>query len=314
LKLKNKQGGFTLLELLVVVAILASLAGALMVAYDGLGEKADSATASHSLAAIDQGVRTFRVVTKSYPNELDDLAVSATAGITLLGTEAREKFTGFQLSSDMVNSLTNAGVTRVRKIAAADNALITNTTATPAAVSNPETPNWVFNLPAAGGISGGALTGPLALASPAVAGTSTDIVSIVANDAAGATTCADTNTAFDTTVQTDAHRLTEMAGLRNDQCHVVVALGLGNNSTLISNEIGAHAAGFSEAPTYPKLGSREYARYLALFHVASDTTDPTGLLAADGIFSPNEVNGTAKFVGVIDTNGDPLDEELAESK
>lgn len=59
--LQAKQGGFTLLELLVVVAILAVLAGAVISAMDGKEERAAQSTTVHSMATIESGMAVYKV-------------------------------------------------------------------------------------------------------------------------------------------------------------------------------------------------------------------------------------------------------------
>ncbi len=76
-KLQNKQGGFTLLELLVVVAILAIIAGAVISSLDGQEELAAQKTTVHTMAALEQGLQVYRVSEKRrLPAELDSLICS----------------------------------------------------------------------------------------------------------------------------------------------------------------------------------------------------------------------------------------------
>src|SRR5690606_5384343 len=72
-KLQAKQKGFTLLELLVVITLLAILATGALVAYDGVGENAQAARAASTAATLDQGVRAFRAVTYAYQDQWDHL-------------------------------------------------------------------------------------------------------------------------------------------------------------------------------------------------------------------------------------------------
>ena len=73
-KLQAKQGGFTLLELLVVVAILAVIAGAVISSLDGKEEGAAQATAVHTMAALESGMKTYKVTEKRLlPDELESL-------------------------------------------------------------------------------------------------------------------------------------------------------------------------------------------------------------------------------------------------
>jgi hypothetical protein len=102
----------------------------------------------------------------------------------------------------------------------------------------------------------------------------------------------------------DSSRLRDIAGLDETRGHVVVAVGIGNNSTLVKATNGLKG-GLSEAPLYTNVPKDQYGRYIALFHVATDTDD-------DGTFAAGEYLGTAEFLGIIDTKGDWYDEEQAE--
>ncbi|WP_417536011.1 type II secretion system protein [Methylophaga sp.] len=101
-KLQNKQGGFTLLELLVVVAILAIIAGAVISSLDGQEELAAQKTTVHTMAAMEEAFQVYRVSEKRrLPGGLDSLlcvtgadasnatlaysAYANTSNLTLLG-------------------------------------------------------------------------------------------------------------------------------------------------------------------------------------------------------------------------------------
>ncbi|RMH37656.1 MAG: type II secretion system protein [Nitrospirae bacterium] len=79
----RNQRGFTLLELLVVVAILAIIAGGLVVAYDGIEELSKNKQQSNAMAALDEAIRNFTAVTGFAPTEFDSL-VAVTGSTTLL--------------------------------------------------------------------------------------------------------------------------------------------------------------------------------------------------------------------------------------
>ena len=100
--------------------------------------------------------------------------------------------------------------------------------------------------------------------------------------------------------------LAAITGLPADTTHIVVALGLGNNSSIVSDDITVNSANFSEAPFYADLASTEYGRFYLLFHVASDTD-------ADDLIQAGEVFGEARFVGVLDAEGNWLDQEFADA-
>ncbi|WP_415904352.1 type II secretion system protein [Neptuniibacter sp. QD48_55] len=73
-KLQGKQGGFTLLELLVVVAILAVIAGSVIASLDGKEEGAAQSTTVHTMAALESGLRVFETTEKRIlPAELESM-------------------------------------------------------------------------------------------------------------------------------------------------------------------------------------------------------------------------------------------------
>lgn len=280
-KLKGKQGGFTLLELLVVIAIMATLAGSLLVSYDGLQGKADKAQATYNLAAIDQGVRTFKVVTGDFPNRLDNLIDdgATAAALFTLPKKLKGKISSHTLTADGLGALADVGIDTVR--------LINETNNVETEVGDLSIPNRAFDDADRG------LGEDLSLA----------IGSQVAVIEFEGSVDLDLGEITD-----DSSRLRDIAGLDATLPHLVVALGVGNNSSIVSTDSGANAANFSQAPYYGSVDEDEYGRFVALFHIATDEDD-------DGTFDAGEEGdffGEAKFIGVVDTFGDWLDEELAE--
>ena len=66
--------GFTLLELLVVVAILAAIAGTATIALQDTDARASAAAHVAMMDELNKGVRTFRVLNKNaLPNNFDSL-------------------------------------------------------------------------------------------------------------------------------------------------------------------------------------------------------------------------------------------------
>ena len=284
--------GFTLLELVIVIAILAVIGGAALVSYDGLDTKAAKSQATFNLAAIDKGVRLFKVVTGDYPENLDlltlsdttvgdvtgDAAATATAGgffsrVTreLEGTDANKATSDgslhfFKATAAIADSFAEAGIEQLRGIALADD------------TADIEIANRAFDDPTSGVGADVAVAADL-------------VLPILKSKNLGAA---------------DSSLLANITGLDSDTTHLVVALGLGNNSTIVSDTVNVNSASFSEAPFYSDVASTEYGRFILLFHVATDTNDNDEIDDA-------EVFSSVRFVGALDAEGNWLDQEFSDS-
>lgn len=292
-KIRN-QAGFTLLELLVVVAILAIVAGGVLVAYDGLEAKSANGQASHSLAALDSGVRTFTSIRKTAPDNLDSLIAGTPTGggqvvtalpgtpaliATLSAGELDGKVTSTALTAAQRAALTAAGINQLRYIDLAGNGaggtLTTlNNAGTALAVGNislADIPNRIFDIPTVDGAAnknrGRGYSHPLITGSPVA----------VWNAGVG-----------------NINNLKVGAGATD----VLIAFGLGNNASIFKADSAAVGGdvNLSQAPNYPNVAKNEYNRYVLLYNVG-----PAGAELPK-----------AKLQAVVDAKGDFLDEELAE--
>ena len=81
-KLQGKEKGFTLLELLVVITLIAILATGALIAYEDVGESAEAASAGNAAATIDRAIRTYRAVENVYPNQWDNLGDAGGSGLS----------------------------------------------------------------------------------------------------------------------------------------------------------------------------------------------------------------------------------------
>lgn len=73
-RIRNKQGGFTLLELLVVVAILAAIAGTATIMLQDTDRKQAAGAHVAMMDELSKGIQTFRVLNKGkYPDVWDSL-------------------------------------------------------------------------------------------------------------------------------------------------------------------------------------------------------------------------------------------------
>ena len=73
---QSARSGFTLVELLLVVAILGVLAGIVVVNVAGKGEGARIQATRQSIANISTAVNLFEVANNGFPDSLDQLTVS----------------------------------------------------------------------------------------------------------------------------------------------------------------------------------------------------------------------------------------------
>lgn len=324
--LKNQQG-FTLLELLVVVAILAIVAGGLVVAYEGFEKSSAKAQASHSIASIDNAIRIFTSVRGVAPDQLDSLLAVTPASATLptpgitqgtgVGLATLHDFDGdldfdkfldssstdnAGLTQPWLNSLNAAGIANARYVDLAGNARTDDVGSTCAAT-------------------------PVSLTITAQDGTATTVGCIDDADIP--------NRVFDfprpgsnrnrgrgfshtlaltddimmwnpgaggvnlTKVGANAGSMIGAAGsTMTSDADRLIAFGLGNNATMYSRqENSIDDVSSSNAPNYPDVARSVYNRYMVLYNVGS-------LDSAKSI---------ASLQAVIDSRGDFLDEELAEA-
>ena len=319
MKLKHTQlkhqlkKGFTLLELLVVVAIMAIIGGSIITAYDGLVSQSQKATATHTIGALTNSVRQYNVLEKEYPNNLESLMSAApTAAGTfeaatldtvvdattdadakftaapvksgILGAKLAGKFNVTVLTDDQIDNLVEAGITRIR---------YTHVT------GDDETAAALTNIFTAGNE-----------ADPTVGALSEISIPQHAFEAPRAGSDRNRGRGFALDFDDTASNLSAMvwaagsAGYNNVKVGanpdaVLVGLGIGNASTLVdaSGNSGdttrpVGAVRLATAPYYGDVAKNSYQHYIALFDVSR---------------SP------AEFVAIVDSRGDFLDEEFAES-
>lgn len=105
-KLKAKQAGFTLLELLVVVAILAAIAGTATIALQDTDARAAAAAHVAMMDELNKGIRTFRVLRKGFPTDFDSLAILS--GATATSDNLASNATKIELTDTASLSVTTA--------------------------------------------------------------------------------------------------------------------------------------------------------------------------------------------------------------
>lgn len=93
--MKNRKSGFTIVEMLVVVAIIAILAGAITMGVNGMFYKSRLGRAKSMRAMLQSGLETFYARTGDWPSPIKSLAENNTDGkdeIELSATKADQCF------------------------------------------------------------------------------------------------------------------------------------------------------------------------------------------------------------------------------
>ncbi|NOR70666.1 MAG: prepilin-type N-terminal cleavage/methylation domain-containing protein [Methylomarinum sp.] len=85
MKLKNNQQGFTLLELLVVVAVMAVIAGAAMMSMSGQEEHAGQGVAMHTMQVVENAENQFVIINKKIPDNLESMLCTISTATTTNG-------------------------------------------------------------------------------------------------------------------------------------------------------------------------------------------------------------------------------------
>ncbi len=316
---KAKQKGFTLLELLVVITLLAILATGALLAYEGLTDTAQGAAASNNTATADQSIRNYKAVTQNYPDQWDNLVVSgdgasavpvaATPAGSLPGFFNADVMGGFLATFDLASAgsvaaaLENVGIGEIQS--RLNGALTTGVE-----------PNLQHNEGAV------ALVDTDYPTAPDVVEVDTDElqqVAIVPSFGSAACTMAaavggaypTTKLNGDTVAVADSRFLNKINdALEENECHLVVAFGFGNDA---AKSTSGSAVAIAAAPTYSSRNinpNTQYARYIGLFHVAADN-GANGGTAEDNIIQAGEVFQKARLIAVVDTEGKVIDQNIA---
>lgn len=278
-KLQAKEKGFTLLELLVVIALLAVIATGALIAYENVGDNAQAAAAANSAATVDRAIRTYKAVEGIYPNQWDSLAQrDADSAVPFLPEASLSIFGAWdtsQAASGIIDALVEAGVEEVQTV---------DGTALPADIAPNRAHNEsTFNAAAEIELEDGDI--------PA-------FISVLPNAICNQDNYPDAT--FDGTTVTSNQIQNSFADLlEGDECHAVVALGFGGDaaaSTALSN------VAIAQSPTYALRGSVdpnvEYSRFVGLFAVGVvDEDDDTAF----------EYLPSARLLAIIAPDGENID-------
>jgi prepilin-type N-terminal cleavage/methylation domain-containing protein len=110
----NAKRAFTLIELLIVISVLAILAGLVLSRFTGVTDEANTATNMNVIAGMNKAVETFETRYQASPATWDGLVPSAAGGgnalYSLLHPNLAQHLTVLNLDAGQAASLRNAGI------------------------------------------------------------------------------------------------------------------------------------------------------------------------------------------------------------
>lgn len=285
--MQKKQGGFTLLELLVVVAILAAIAGTATIMLQDTDRKGAAAAHVAMMDELSKGIQTFRVLNQgNYPDNFDSLMRNSSNVLTgatpsgVISSDLAGNLTPTTLTANDITALGEVGIKTTRLI---------QSDAVPT-----------------GGVADDCSTGEkiaTLLLSKKTNVTMQNIFRPVSANGCGFAT----NTALvdgGAVYVWGTGTATNLANLRVNapQDAKLVAFGVGADSSLFNpSTIGA----LSNVPVYRHVTPTEYNRFIVLWNVGTVATGGATPVAAVGL-------AQATFQAIIDGAGDTKDEELGE--
>ncbi len=259
------QSGFTLLELLIVVSILAIVSGGLYTMYDPMEAKALKSRSVSDFVTIDRGIRTFHAMSGSYPTTLDNLIEEGTSDSQSFEHDSEDSQSGqplahlphtikstlgtVTLTSSAVLALRSSGLDQLQYFSTENAGHYT--TGRPRHIQEGD------------------------------------------QVAAFQSGCHHQSfvKAFDGHQTHDSVALHQQLGLDPEKCHLVLVFGLGAQASIIANPLGNNPVTFSHAPQYLQFQASSYNNYLLFFHLGSSDAPNIGT---------SEIFPKAKFAGIFD--------------
>ncbi|NOV28939.1 type II secretion system protein [Methylomonas sp. ZR1] len=304
-RLQHRQAGFTLLELLVVITLIATLATAALVAYDGIGDSAQATAASNSTATADGAIRNYRAVTQKFPDQWDNLVVgsgaSAGSAPAFMAAATASKFSNWSVpaSASAFGLALNDAMAAVNITEIQERTVATTTAGIEPNLQHNEGAVFTVSPTDAAENDWNAITNVAILPTFGTAACQVNSVALPVTKLSGDPINGDDG----------ARQNVINDSLESDQCNLVIALGFGHDA---AHSTSNSSVAISTAPTFVSKNINpavNYARYIALFHVGQDGANAG---TVDNNIVAGELFTKPRLLAVVDTEGRMIDENIAD--
>ena len=294
------QKGFTLLELLVVVAILAAVAGTASIALKDTDARASAAAHVAMMDELNKGISTYRVLQRNeLPNRFDSLMVSATPDVAGVSAAAPLSALGFDGAADAAPLAIPDGVQKIMIAGGLTTLQYIDETAAPEGTVAGTADCTNANIQALIASRGNAVVAGNIFLSEAAngCGFSYELPASAAADPLGLFWNASQERL---TGQPEAAAVVVFDGtnIATATSNAYLLTGIGPSSTLFdANRLG----GMTTVPVYRHVKPNEYNRFVAVWNVG--TFDGAGSITAG-----DQIDLVAILDGALDTKEEELGE------
>lgn len=317
--LKAKQAGFTLLELLVVVAILAALAGIATVAFKDTDARASAAAHVAMMNELNKGVWNFQKLNKEFPTQFDSLLTTTNSSLTdspatiefLSTLEGADGVTGFEgaltianLDSETAGLLGDQGISSLMGLNATRTYNISSGTGT-ATCANDNLAD-IINSRKNNVVPGNVYLGQFDVGDDGSGGGCGAVETLgegssVAIWTGGSLRLTGVDKGTFTSAATTALLNATTHAADQEETPVYMAVGFGPSSTLFDTE---NLAGMTAVPVYRHVSGETYNRFVGMFELGkyNGTASSNKFVTAEQI----------ELRAIVDGAGDTKEEELGE--